>query len=219
MTAAIGILARAPVPGSCKTRLIPEIGAGRAARLQRHLIERALATACAAHADRIVLFTHGDHGDGLWESLRRSHAIQVLRQRGINLGERLSNAMSALLVNHSRAILMGTDCLTLTPSDLQDAEAALDVARMVFAPAEDGGYAMVGARTFPKSVFQAIAWGGTTVMADTRQRLRGAGWTFGRGGWIELETHWDIDRPADLRRAVGAGLLDSSWGTAHPLET
>lgn len=226
MSAAIGILARAPVSGLCKTRLIPDIGASRAARLQRHLIDRSLSTACEAGVDRVVLYTEGDSGDGFWNDLRRRYPIDIRPQRGADLGARMADAMCVLLAAHSRAVLIGTDCLTLTPLDLRDAAAALVQTRMVFAPAEDGGYVLVGARTFLESVFQNIAWGGTTVMSDTRRRLRDASWGVGRD-WTELDTHWDIDRPADLRRAVAAGLLDSSWEIgrdmsvprAHPLET
>ena len=42
---AIAILAKAPIPGLTKTRLIPSIGAHAAAVLQERLTERAVATA------------------------------------------------------------------------------------------------------------------------------------------------------------------------------
>ncbi len=212
MSVAIGIFARAPVPGACKTRLIPALGADRAARLQRHLIDRTLATACDAGAESVVLFTEGDSGDDLWDHLRRRHFISLRAQRGIDLGARMADAMRTLLGTHLHAVLIGTDCLTLTPEDLRNAAAALSRTRMVFVPADDGGYVLVGASAFPEAAFQYIAWGGPTVMADTRQRLKAAGWAFGRD-WTELDAHWDIDRTADLRRAMDAGLLDSSWGT------
>jgi glycosyltransferase A (GT-A) superfamily protein (DUF2064 family) len=46
----IAIMAKAPVPGLAKTRLIPSIGAHAAAILQERLTERAVATARAAAA-------------------------------------------------------------------------------------------------------------------------------------------------------------------------
>ena len=45
---AIAILAKAPIPGFAKTRLIPALGPEGAALLQARLIARTLATACAA---------------------------------------------------------------------------------------------------------------------------------------------------------------------------
>jgi glycosyltransferase A (GT-A) superfamily protein (DUF2064 family) len=32
-------------------------------------------------------------------------------------------------------------------------------------------------------------------MSETRERLRGLGWS-----WLEMETLWDVDRPPDLDR-------------------
>lgn len=218
MTTAIGILARAPVPGSCKTRLMPVLGAEGAARLQRHLIRQTLSMACAARADSVVLFTEGDPGDGLWNDLRRQHPIDVQPQRGADLGMRMADAMRVLLETHRRAVLIGTDCLTLSPLDLRTAAAVLTQTCMVFAPADDGGYVLVGANAFPDCVFRGIAWSESGVMSDTRRRLRDAGWALGRE-WTELDTHWDIDRPADLRRAMDAGLLDASWESDLRAET
>ena len=46
--ARIIVFAHAPEPGAVKTRLIPLLGAERAAALQRVLIDRAISTALAA---------------------------------------------------------------------------------------------------------------------------------------------------------------------------
>ena len=45
---AVAVLAKAPVAGFAKTRLIPALGCDGAAALQERLIERAAATAAAA---------------------------------------------------------------------------------------------------------------------------------------------------------------------------
>src|SRR6202040_1239560 len=47
-TVRTAILARAPIPGQAKTRLIPALGETGAATLQARLIERAVSTAAAA---------------------------------------------------------------------------------------------------------------------------------------------------------------------------
>jgi uncharacterized protein len=72
----------------------------------------------------------------------------------------------------------------------------------VFVPAEDGGYALIGLSRNDARVFEGINWGGTEVMAQTRERLRGLGWR-----WHELDTLWDVDRPADYQRLLQSGLL------------
>jgi glycosyltransferase A (GT-A) superfamily protein (DUF2064 family) len=52
---AIAILAKAPVPGLVKTRLIPVLGAVRAAALAARLIERTVAIACQSAVGPVTL--------------------------------------------------------------------------------------------------------------------------------------------------------------------
>ena len=53
---ALAILAKAPTAGSVKTRLIPALGADGAAALHARLIERTVATACAAAIGPVTLW-------------------------------------------------------------------------------------------------------------------------------------------------------------------
>jgi glycosyltransferase A (GT-A) superfamily protein (DUF2064 family) len=73
----------------------------------------------------------------------------------------------------------------------------------VFAPAEDGGYVLIGlARNEPR-LFSGISWGSAQVMAQTRECLRACALR-----WHELETLWDVDRPEDWQRLQQSGLFD-----------
>ena len=107
------------------------------------------------------------------------------------------------------ALLIGSDCPALTARHLRQADRALrDGADAVFVPCEDGGYALIGLKRVDARLFDGIAWGGETVMAETRSRLRGLGWR-----WRELETLWDVDRPEDYQRLLASGLLDGRHAT------
>jgi uncharacterized protein len=79
----------------------------------------------------------------------------------------------------------------------------------VFAPCEDGGYALIGLTRVAAKLFDGVAWSTGNVMAQTRARLQQLGWT-----WRELETLWDVDRPADYARLVDSGLLNDKRATA-----
>ena len=74
----------------------------------------------------------------------------------------------------------------------------------VFCPAEDGGYMLVGMSQAMPALFEAMSWGTDTVMEETRQRLRSAGWR-----WHELPPHWDVDRPEDYQRLLREGWLSA----------
>jgi glycosyltransferase A (GT-A) superfamily protein (DUF2064 family) len=67
----------------------------------------------------------------------------------------------------------------------------------VLAPAEDGGYALIGLRRADARVFADIAWGSDTVYAATRARTATLGWR------VRVQrTVWDLDRPEDLARRI-----------------
>jgi uncharacterized protein len=201
--AAILVFARAPVPGAAKTRLIPLLGAAGAAALHARLIERALATARAAAPEIFELWCTPDAAHPFLQSAALAHGATLRIQQGSDLGERMAHALADALRRGNVALCIGTDCPALTAQHLRDAAAALhDGNDAVFVPAEDGGYALVGlARDAPR-LFRGIVWGGSQVMAETRTRLRELGLR-----WRELETLWDVDRPADYQRLQQSGLL------------
>jgi glycosyltransferase A (GT-A) superfamily protein (DUF2064 family) len=65
----------------------------------------------------------------------------------------------------------------------------------VLAPAEDGGYALIGLTKVSPRLFSGIAWGTSAVYEETAGRLAAAGYR-----WRALRTLWDVDRPEDLER-------------------
>ena len=66
---AIAVLAKAPLPGFAKTRLIPALGADGAASLQARLVARAVATACAAVIGPVTLWATPDESDPLFRAM------------------------------------------------------------------------------------------------------------------------------------------------------
>ncbi len=92
-------------------------------------------------------------------------------------------------------MLVGSDCPSLRPGDLRDAFDALAAADAVFAPAEDGGYALVGVSRSAPGLFDPMRWGTSAVMAKTLARAEHAGLRVAL-----LRTVWDVDVEADLRR-------------------
>ncbi len=205
-TLAIGIMAKAAVSGYAKTRMIPLLGADGAARLQAELTDRSLRTACAAAPGRVTLFTTGGDAQTHWLDYPRRYAVDLCEQQGEDLGQRMAHALSRLLRCAARAVLIGTDCPALTPEHLRAAGACLSAQRMVFMPAEDGGYVLVGVAHTVPDVFCGIDWGTDRVMQQTRTALQRLGWQAG-ADWSEPGTLPDLDRPEDYHRALREGWL------------
>jgi rSAM/selenodomain-associated transferase 1 len=200
---AVVIFARAPRPGSVKTRLIPALGPEGAAALHVKLVKHALETARAASFGRVELHCDPDADDAFFRYCAGRYGVVLGAQTGGDLGARMLAACGGALTESARVLLTGSDCPALTARHLRQAEGALrEGDDAVFAPCEDGGYALVGLRRVDARLFDGIAWGGDRVMADTRSRLEALGWR-----WRELETLWDVDRPEDYQRLLDAGLL------------
>ncbi|MBB3189538.1 TIGR04282 family arsenosugar biosynthesis glycosyltransferase [Halomonas cerina] len=192
----LAILAKAPLPGRVKTRLIPVLGAEGAVRLHERLLRRTLAIALATtRPARITLWTALDHAHPLFLELAEQHGIMLRPQPAGDLGVRMHHALQAM---DQPGLLIGSDCPVLRPTLLWQCREALSRVDAVFLPAEDGGYVLVGVRQADRRLFASIAWGTNRVMAQTRDRARELGW------WLSCPaTLWDVDRPEDLDRLSG----------------
>ncbi len=194
--AAILVFAKAPLPGRAKTRLIPRLGEAGAARLQARLTARTLRTARATGFAAVELHATPSRTHGLFAFYGKSLHVEIKKQQGRDLGERMHNALARALRRHRPVILVGTDCPELTAADLRRAARLLcGGCDAVLAPAEDGGYALIGLRKVSAELFSGIVWGGPDVYAQTAKKLARTGYR-----WRALRTVWDLDRPADLER-------------------
>jgi rSAM/selenodomain-associated transferase 1 len=196
---AVAVLAKAPLPGFAKTRLIPALGADGAASLQARLVERAVATACAAVIGPVTLWATPDENHPLFQAIGAHLGVALARQGDGDLGARM---LAAIAAANAPALVIGTDCPALTLDHLR---AAADVLRgggdAVVIPTEDGGYALIGMRAPAHALFSDMHWSAPGVMDETRRRLRALGLT-----WQEPVTLWDVDLPEDLERLREIGL-------------
>lgn len=197
------VFARAPQPGAAKTRLIPILGRDGAAALHARLVEHTLATAKRAGVGAVEL--HGTPaGDRFLGACATRHGATLKAQVEGDLGERMYAAAVGALNQHRSVILIGSDCPALEPDQLRTSARLLGEGHdAVLAPAEDGGYALIALARCDRRLFDGVPWSTSTVMEETRRRLRTLGWC-----WRELETLWDVDRPTDYRRLVESNLLE-----------
>lgn len=183
----LGIFARPPRPGRVKTRLIPDLGADKAAEVYRHCLEHTLAVAHRCGLD-YQLFLSESSEDELFAD--EPFALQ----QGGDLGARMHNALRLMLdEGASGALIVGTDCLDLRPAHLRRAAQALANTDLVLLPALDGGYALIGCREANPALFDRVDWGTRRVLRQTRANLRRLGLRVS-----ELDAVRDIDTLADL---------------------
>lgn len=200
MSTALIVLAKAPVAGLAKTRLIPALGAAGAADLAHRLLVHSLAQAADLQLQHWELCVTPDtHHPAFVQAARQAQGRLSLTVQGDgDLGARMCRAFDRVLATHNKVLLMGTDAPALTTAVLQNAAQALDGQDAVFVPALDGGYALVGLTRPAPSLFGGMTWSTPHVMAETRLRAQQAGLR-----WIELPPVADIDEAPDLVHLPG----------------
>lgn len=197
------IFCKAPVAGHVKTRLLPALNAEQAAalhqRLARFSIERALQQRLCA----VQLWCAPHTRHAFFRQCAQQYPLTLHRQTGGDLGERMHNAFTAALQNYRHAILTGCDCPSLQIEDIKRAVYSLQNGHdVVIAPAEDGGYVLIGLSAPRSTLFEQMPWGSDNVMELTRRKLILQSLVFD-----ELARQWDVDKPHDLAR-----LSASQWG-------
>ena len=190
------VIAKAPIPGEVKTRLLPFLDVETASILHEQLVLHCLNTAIEAEVGQVDLWCTPSVDHPFFIHCAEKLQIELHLQTQGDLGRRMAHAFGETLKRTPMALLMGTDCPSLTCGDLKEAKRILHQdPQAVISPAEDGGYVLIGLRQYASQLFEGISWGTEVVMEETRRKLRRLGWQ-----WHELPQRWDVDRPEDIER-------------------
>jgi rSAM/selenodomain-associated transferase 1 len=159
------VFARAPVLGAVKRRLARSIG-DAAARRSYVEITRSVLDRLAGWAQwRLALAVTPDRfarRGRFWPD-----AIGRVPQKGGDLGQRMERAL--LLAVTRPAIIVGSDVPGIDARHIRAALAALGDHDIVFGPATDGGYWLVGVRhpRLARGLFRNVRWSSAHALADT----------------------------------------------------
>lgn len=195
---ALGVMTKAPQPGSVKTRLVPPLTHEEAAALSlcflKDTFENIAEVSFNGNAAGVAVYTPrgGDRAfDGLWDE-----GLQMLLQRGEDFGERLFHASEDLLaMGFTSLCLIDSDSPTLPTARLNEAIAALQMPgdRVVLGPADDGGYYLIGMSRAHSRLFEGIDWSTSKVLTQTIDRANELCLEV-----VLLEPHFDVDDGATL---------------------
>jgi uncharacterized protein len=183
--------AKAPLQGRVKTRLQPALGKTGSLQLHCALVEYQFRIHQTSAVSNLELWCSAEHD--FFHQLVEGTGVQLVEQQGCDLGERMANAFDERLGQFNRVIIIGSDCPAINGEYITQALEALDDVPVVFGPATDGGYVLIGLNCLNPALFSDIPWGSGEVMTMTRNRLNSLGLA-----WKELSALADIDRPEDL---------------------
>ena len=200
MSKALIVFAREPVPGKVKTRLGRDIGYTPAANLYSAMLEDVLESVSLLKDVRPLLFWACD--DAPIPLNPAFPLMESFKQHGANLGLRMAHAFELAFESGCTACcIIGTDSPDLPAEYIRQAFELLEGGGtdVVFGPARDGGYYLLGLRRAWPELFENIAWGTPQVLTTSVARARELGVRT-----AFLPQWYDIDTQADLSR-----LLDS----------
>ena len=194
------VFAKLAQAGRVKTRLANTIGSDRALRVYRRLLAATLRLALTSPVARREW--RFDAAPGVLPArdaalLRRlaNRGWIIVPQQGRDLGERMAQAIESGLDAGDAVVLIGADCPAFETADIRAAFDALEKSDAVFAPAEDGGYVLVGLSRALPEIFESMPWGSDQVMTESLARLSSSA-----ASVTLLRRMWDVDAEVDLLR-------------------
>jgi rSAM/selenodomain-associated transferase 1 len=196
---ALAVMAKAPRPGTVKTRLSPPLTAEQAAVLNicflRDMATNIADVAAANDASGLVCYTPvGD--EDLFDGLLPA-GFKLVAQRGDGFGERLLAAAEDILACGFGAVcLINSDSPTLPANALCHAVEELNRHgdRIVLGGASDGGYYLIGMKAPHPKPFAGIHWSTSTVYAETVAAIARTGVEL-----VELPVWYDVDDNETLK--------------------
>jgi len=198
------IMAKAPIAGQAKTRLIPLLGAEQAAVMYHQMLldtielvatslngTGAISLVCPTVADQTALHAIV------------SPAISVVADeqgslmRGLDYGLR-----HHLDMGYEHVVMLNGDGPTLPKEYVRAAFEALRSSDVVLGPTKDGGYYLIGANEPQSALFNWEHFDSATVCVQTRERAEGLGRRVTLlPAWYDIDIEEDIQQLADDLRS------------------
>lgn len=175
--------------GKAKTRLAATVGEERALAIYKELLRHTREIATQTEANRLLFYSHFIDEKDEWPAEDFQKNLQIDGDLGEKMGEGFQIAFGQ---KASKVIIMGSDCASLTPEIASQAFEVLDNHDFVIGPADDGGYYLIGMKTFSPTIFENIDWSTELVFSQTVKVIEQLNRTYGT-----LPTLSDIDYEED----------------------
>ena len=155
-----------------KTRLASVIGEEAAFAVYIRLLAKLRKTLAGVNQDIRLYYSDFADSEDLWENKNISRFVQ----KGSDIGLRMAQAFRETLESgYEKAILIGSDIWDLNPDDIREAFIRLDDADVVFGPAKDGGYYLIGMKKFHPAIFHLAEWSHSKVLSDSLKKCNELG--------------------------------------------
>lgn len=175
--------------GKVKTRLAKTIGDENAFEIYKALVEVTEKATQSLRVNKRIYFSDVIV-NSKWQGSKKY--VQV----GDDLGERMKNAFKTGFEDgYQRIVLIGSDLPTISGEIITNAFKELGENSVVFGPAEDGGYYLIGLRKLYGTIFTNKPWSKDNLLKITLAELQS-----NKINVSLIETLNDIDTFEDLKQ-------------------
>jgi rSAM/selenodomain-associated transferase 1 len=193
---ALVIMAKAPLAGQVKTRLLPAFSPEQAARLARALLVDQLNHVRQIQSADLHLAFAPAEARVLMEELAPP-LFRLFPQEGADLGARMQAIFQKLFRSgYKNIVLIGSDLAAVPLFFFDEAYRFLESPqqRVVLGPSRDGGYYLVGCNRPTPELFNEMLWSHSAVLTQTLAKLARL-----KIPHYLLASWFDIDTADDLR--------------------
>ena len=184
------VFTKNPEIGKCKTRLAVSIGDENTLAVYKTLIQYTAQVLSKLKEDCVVFYSEDIQTDDLWDDANFQKQVQ---SQG-HLGKKMQAAFEwGFHKGYKQVCIVGSDLFELEVSDIHDAFQALETHDLVFGPAEDGGYYLMGMSALHSEAFKDKAWSTELVLKETLKDLKSNSFQL-------LKEKNDIDTVDDLKK-------------------
>ncbi len=177
--------------GKVKTRLAKTIGNQGAFEVYSELVKITENVTENIPTDKRIYFSDAVI-DSKWEGSDKAV------QEGSNLGERMKNAfIKGFEDGYNRIVLIGSDLPEINASHIKNGLQALQTNHVVFGPAIDGGYYLIGMTKMHHFIFDDKPWSQSNLLEVTLKELKQ-----NKTSFILLNPLNDIDTFEDLEAST-----------------
>ncbi|MDN3666282.1 TIGR04282 family arsenosugar biosynthesis glycosyltransferase [Algibacter miyuki] len=177
--------------GKVKTRLAKTIGNQGAFDVYSELVKVTQTAVQNTKTDKHIYFSETVESN-TWESYFKT------TQNGEDLGQRMKNAfIDGFNKGYERIVLIGSDLPDIDAIHLESGLKALQTNNVVFGPALDGGYYLVGLSKLNTAIFDNKPWSQPNLLDTTLQEL-----DENNVSYTLLEPLNDIDTFEDLKASA-----------------
>jgi rSAM/selenodomain-associated transferase 1 len=212
MNRTLVIMAKAPRPGSVKTRLAKSLPVQAVTEFYRCLLHDTISMVQTLPHVEVAIMCPASDVEDMTQAVGKT--VRVVPQTGSGLAAALDSVFTQFAATGRPGVIaLNSDSPHLPASVLQSAFDVLEDCDLVVGPTHDGGYYLVGARATHPGLFAGDRMGTTSAFDALLQRAHALELS------VELtEPFYDIDEAADLEQLAaeleqtpGKALRTAEW--------